>query len=56
MTLVAALRPRTAALVEEHWAQIERIAAALAACEVLTQTEINALMVANAGNEPDASV
>jgi hypothetical protein len=49
--LVAALRPRAAALVEEHWAQIWRVAAALAAGAVLHQASIDALMAA-AGNEP----
>ena len=44
--LVGLLRARAAALVEKNWPQIERVAAALAAGEVLDQSRIDALMAA----------
>jgi hypothetical protein len=44
--LVERLRPRAAALVAENWAQIERVAAALAAGGVLTQSDVDALIAA----------
>ncbi len=42
--IVAALRPTAAALVEEPWAQIERVAAALADRRILTGSDVDALM------------
>jgi hypothetical protein len=53
--VVDRLRPRAAALVEEHWPQIQRIAAALAAGAVLDQDGVDALMAAR-GTSPWRSV
>jgi hypothetical protein len=43
--LVERWRPKAAALVEENWPAIERVAAALAAGAVLDQAGVDALMV-----------
>jgi hypothetical protein len=47
--LVERLRPKAAALVEENWPAIERVAAALADGQILTGSEVDALMTAAAG-------
>jgi hypothetical protein len=44
LALVDNLRPTAAALVDAHWAEIERVAAALADGAMLSEAQVDALV------------